>query len=246
MTNSEALVVAEQLLEAAKQIRAKAGGVDAEEKFAELYGQIRPVVENLLPRQLVNVEGAWNAVTTHDNLIEAGFLSGSGVYEQQGYLQLLQLAGALRHRAQMDPAGSAEAEKANSTAVAPFVDGARLEELRSLSNTKFDFGRLIRLCEELNVVFAAACYHAVALLTRSILDHVPPIFGLPTFEQVASNHSGRSFKDSMDHLQNSARKIADAHLHTKIRERESLPNATQVNFSRDLDVLLAEIVRVSR
>jgi len=48
----------------------------------------------------------------------------------------------------------------------------------------------------------------------------------------------------MAHLENSARRIADAHLHTQIRARETLPTATQVNFSNDLDVLLAEIVRI--
>jgi len=48
----------------------------------------------------------------------------------------------------------------------------------------------------------------------------------------------------MTHLDKSSRKIADAFLHTHIRNKEVLPNKTQVNFSRDLDVLLGEIVRI--
>jgi hypothetical protein len=83
------------------------------------------------------------------------------------------------------------------------------------------------------------------MLTRAIIDHVPPIFGAKTFNEVASNYSGtKSFKDSMLHLSNSARKIGDSHLHVQVRSRESLPNRTQVDFSRDLDVLLGEIVRI--
>jgi hypothetical protein len=65
------------------------------------------------------------------------------------------------------------------------------------------------------------------------------------FAEVANNYSGsRSFKESMQHLDLSARKIGDAHLHTQIRTKEILPTATQVNFANDLDVLLAEIVRI--
>src|ERR1700719_3033227 len=58
-------------------------------------------------------------------------------------------------------------------------------------------------------------YFATAMLTRGLLDHVPPLFGTNTFSQVANNYGGggRSFKDTMHHLENAARKVADAHLH---------------------------------
>ncbi len=49
----------------------------------------------------------------------------------------------------------------------------------------------------------------------------------------------------MTNLENSSRKIADSYLHTRIRNKESLPNRTQVNFSNDMDVLLSEIIRIS-
>jgi hypothetical protein len=48
----------------------------------------------------------------------------------------------------------------------------------------------------------------------------------------------------MGNLETAARKIGDAHLHTQVREREVLPNATQVNHASQLDLLLAEIVRL--
>ena len=101
------------------------------------------------------------------------------------------------------------------------------------------------MLKELDHAFSIENYISVILLVRAILDHVPSIFGLNTFPEVANNYGTKSFKDSMLHLENSSRKIADSYLHTRIRRKESLPNPTQVNFSNDIDVLLAEIVRIS-
>jgi hypothetical protein len=126
-----------------------------------------------------------------------------------------------------------------------FVDETRLEELRQLKGTSYDLKRLIAMCEELNRCAANDCLHATVMLTRAIIDHVPPIFGVQNFDQVANNYSGaKSFKESMQHLTTSARRIANGHLHIQIRSKEVLPTAIQVNFSRELDVLLAEVVRI--
>ena len=133
------------------------------------------------------------------------------------------------------------------TAQHEYISQERLAELKNLHPADFDLQRLIRLCEEIDTSYRNECWHAVAALTREVLDHVPPIFNQRTFEQVANNYSGtKSFKDSMRHLQGSSRNIANAHLHTPIRRSESLPNRTQVNFAQDLDVLLGEIVRILR
>ncbi len=126
-----------------------------------------------------------------------------------------------------------------------YVDLGRIEELRAIASPSFDLAKLIRLCEELNTCYDNECYFAVAMLTRAILDHVPPIFGCKNFTEVANNYGGsKSFKECMEHLANSSKKIGDAHLHVQIRSKETLPNQTQVNFSSDLDVLLAEVVRI--
>lgn len=128
-----------------------------------------------------------------------------------------------------------------------YVDETRIAELQAIKSERFDLTRLIELCKELNICYLNECYFAVALLTRALLDHVPPIFGFDTFSKVANNCPGsRSFKESMQHLESSCRKIADAHLHIQIRSKEVLPTKTQVNFANDLDVLLAEIVRLLR
>lgn len=133
-----------------------------------------------------------------------------------------------------------------SSQSAAFVDSIRLKALRKSRNPNFDLAKLIRLCEELNICSKSGCLVASIMLTRAIIDHVPPIFGYSKFGDVANQYptGSKSFKDSMFHLDNSSRKIADQHLHCHIRKDESLPSLTQVNFSNDLDVLLAEIVRI--
>ena len=126
-----------------------------------------------------------------------------------------------------------------------FIDPERLSQLRSIKRTHYDLSRLLRLCEELDVAYAQECYHAVAMLTRSILDHIPPIFGAKSFAEVANNYSvGRSFKDIAQHLEKSSRKVADAYLHTRIRKSESLPTRIQVDARQPIDFVLAEVVRV--
>lgn len=127
------------------------------------------------------------------------------------------------------------------------VADSRLNELRSLKSPQFDFAKLIRLCEELNTAYMHGCYYASAMLTRSILDHVPPVFGMASFGEVANNYGpgGKSFRDAMHGLETAAKKIADGYLHSHIRKRESLPTAQQVNFTQSLDVLLGEIVRIT-
>ncbi|TLF45197.1 hypothetical protein [Maribacter aurantiacus] len=58
-----------------------------------------------------------------------------------------------------------------------FVDLGRIKELEALRTDQFDVSRLIRKCKELNVSYNSECFFATALLTRAIIDHVPPIFG---------------------------------------------------------------------
>jgi len=121
---------------------------------------------------------------------------------------------------------------------------SRLAELRQVISVRFDFRKLIRLCEEINVTYRDGCYLATAMLTRALLDHVPPLFGKSSFGEVANQYGGSSFKGTMQHLDSASRKVADALLHQQIRKSETLPTAQQVDCGQQLDALLAEIVRI--
>ena len=140
-------------------------------------------------------------------------------------------------------------EKATEVAEAEiyehFVHLSRIEELSGINNPNFDFSRLIQLCNEINDNYTRENFLSVAMLGRSIINHVPPLFGFDTFNQVANNYGNKSFKGVMNHLNNTMRGIADSYLHDTMRKKENIPNSNQVNFSQDLDVLLSEVVRIN-
>jgi hypothetical protein len=123
-----------------------------------------------------------------------------------------------------------------------------MDELAALAAPRFDLSRLLGLLRELNDCQERHCYFAIAAPVRTILNHVPPIFEAKSFAEVANSYGdgGKSFKESMVRLDEAARSIADQHLHAMIRAREVLPTITQVDFSNELDLLLAEIVRILR
>jgi hypothetical protein len=132
-----------------------------------------------------------------------------------------------------------------STPGGTYVHPERIKELSVLQSRSVDLTKLLAILREINVCHRDRCYFALAALIRSVLDHVPPVFGCKSFSEIASSYKGgKSFKESMNYLDSSARKIADQHLHAQARRGEILPNIVQVDFSNDLDVLLAEIVRV--
>jgi hypothetical protein len=126
-----------------------------------------------------------------------------------------------------------------------YIHPERMEELRQVVSDKFDLCKLLRLCEELNDCYRNGSTLSIIMLTRALIDHVPPLLGWERFNEVANNYGGtRSFKESMERLNISSRKIADQHLHTPIRKSESIPTMNQADFSNDIDVLLAEVHRI--
>jgi len=126
-----------------------------------------------------------------------------------------------------------------------YVAEDRIGQLRSLPKDKFDTTKLVELCEELNQNYKWKNYFAVGALLRTILHHVPPVFGMKEFKHVASDYSwGKSHKNRIMKLSESAKDIADNILHEHIRKLEVLPKKPRVDFKAELDILLAEIVTI--
>lgn len=139
-----------------------------------------------------------------------------------------------------------QADSPSSGRESCYVNPDRIEAIKSFPAGSFDYKRLIRLLEELNLVYRSEAYMATAMLIRAITDHVPPLLGVRVFSEVASNYSGsKSFKGQMQNLQNSLRHVADGHLHTQIRKSEDLPTDHQVDFKSAMDALLGEIIRIT-
>ncbi|WP_287127334.1 hypothetical protein [Desulfobacter sp.] len=134
----------------------------------------------------------------------------------------------------------------NNLENASFIEESRILEIQAITSVQFNTKKLCQMLLELNQGYKDKSLFSCIFLIRSILDHVPPIFGKSNFNEVANNYiaSGRSFKDAMLHLQNSSRKIADKHLHSPIKNNEVLPTVAQIEFRADFDLLLAEIIQL--
>jgi CRISPR/Cas system CMR-associated protein Cmr5 small subunit len=196
-------------------------------------GDLRIEAGDLIQRNMSN-----GAKETYE-VIDPGFREGLDEIPAHYQLEVKRLERA--------EAAKESAKEHSAGAVLTLIANSRLDELRKLAPTDFDLKKLVRLCEEINTTYSSGCYFATAMLTRGLLDHVPPLFGKSTFSEVANKYSGggKSFKETINHLENAARKIADAHLHMPIRKSETLPSAQQVNFAPQLDVLLSEIIRTT-
>lgn len=129
-----------------------------------------------------------------------------------------------------------------------FISPNRIKQIIEIQSTDFDFLKLLHLCKEINFNYLYENYYGVALLTRALIDHIPPIFSCKNFGEVANNYksdkNSQSFKKAMIHLDNSLRNIGDSLIHSQIRKSEVSPNEIQSDFRNDLDVLLSEIVRI--
>ena len=159
---------------------------------------------------------------------------------ESAYNSVTAAANTVRRQAHL----AAVAKSASAPKVSSYVSETRLSELRAIAPAKWCLTRLVRLCEELNTNHEMGCLMSVAMNVRSIIDHVPPIFGCSDFNGVANHYAPTSsIKASLQALQTPLRKVADAHMHLQIRRREVLPTAPQVDFKSALDVLLGEIVR---
>lgn len=179
--------------------------------------------------------GAANSFSLNLHFSPIGVSSLSSVQECRAIIQ-----GAVNHLRR----GAMTSVSQSPLSRTPFVDLSRIAALRAAKSQQWDLTRLIRLCEELNIAYANDCFMSVPMILRALLDHVPPLLGKETFEDVANQYAGpSSFKKSMQSLQKSLRNIADAHLHIPIRQKEVLPTGQQIDFHRDLDVLLGEIIR---
>lgn len=158
--------------------------------------------------------------------------------------RLINLLEKLKNKIDFEETDSQLVDKSNSV----YVSQIRIEELNSITNKSFDLIKLVKLCKELNDAYRLENYYTVGMLVRTVINHIPPIFSQPNFDSVVnqykSNGNVKSFKESMEHLEKSSRKIADSYVHSIVRSQEVLPTEIQVDFRQGLDVLLGEIVRI--
>lgn len=206
---------------------------------AAWWGRAKSLIERWNPAKSPDAKAAEDLFFANLNAIRKG-----ADERHRGENQMLTLLNQVKNDVSTGEFREARVPAGDLTLIAE----SRLEELRALKSPQFDFTKLIRLCEELNINSREECHLAMGMLTRAVLDHVPPVFGVKSFAEVANNYPGgsKSFRETMLHLDTAAKKIADGLLHTQIRKSETLPNAQQVNFAAPLDLLLSEIIRINK
>ena len=118
------------------------------------------------------------------------------------------------------------------------VDTSVIERLSISHSARFGTAFLVRLCKEINSCFSHGNIVATALTMRTVLNHVPPVFGYNNFQEVVA-HSKRSDKDSLTHLEDGLRKIADSLGHRTISNTSLYPSAAQVEpYKPQFELLL--------
>lgn len=117
-----------------------------------------------------------------------------------------------------------------------------IEELRNTTTGAFDVTKLTGYCKEINSSFYHGNIVACSLLMRTVLNHVPPVFGRSSFSEVTAN-AGKSLKENLEYLESGLRKLADLYAHQPIRKNEQYPTKSQVEpFRAQFEVLLHEVL----
>lgn len=122
-----------------------------------------------------------------------------------------------------------------------YVDEKIIGALRAKDGScAFDLTKLLKLIEELNEIHANERTYACLALTRMILDHVPPILGCKSFDEVASSYGwGKTDKSYMQNLAR-YRKNGDDAMHRPASPHEDLLSMADVPSRAWINILLRE------
>lgn len=179
----------------------------------------------------------------YHELVDDGFIEPLSKASLNGFSPFSKLT--TKGRKDIGEADEPSASPAILTATAPtaqsdFISTDLIEKLRSQNqNTLFTL-KLVALLEELNSCYVSNRPYACHALVRSVLDHIPPIFGATDFSSVADNYSwGRTDKAHMKALKE-FRVSADDALHKQIRKNDVLLELQGLPNHRTLNVLLNE------
>jgi hypothetical protein len=108
------------------------------------------------------------------------------------------------------------------------------------ADSKFECSKLIQLISELNQNYANRNTYAAHTLLRAVLDHIPPILGFRTFDEVVNNYGwSRTDKQYMSRLRDFRAQGDDA-LHQPISPKLDLLRFDDLPSGAGLNVLLRE------
>lgn len=126
-----------------------------------------------------------------------------------------------------------------------YVERGIIDQLKSADSDRWGADRLVCFCEELNACFAGGQLFAVISLTRTILGYVAPLFRCKAFAEVATlEFASSELEEAVKCLDNSFRNVSNHYLGSPISQGGVIPSPRQVDFADELNILLAEVVRL--
>ncbi|MER6789527.1 hypothetical protein ABT330_33760 [Streptomyces sp. NPDC000658] len=149
--------------------------------------------------------------------------------------------------AQYGPAIAVAATVAAEPERSPYIDAGLLAELETAAATnRWKVHKLIALCQGLNDAYIAENPYACAAMIRSILDHIPPVFGHTDFKHVAAQHVFSMKRNDKTHAQRLAafKDIADDVMHRPIGHTTPRISMDDLPEPIRLNAILNEVVIV--
>ncbi|MFD8007438.1 hypothetical protein [Streptomyces mirabilis] len=132
---------------------------------------------------------------------------------------------------------------ASQPPTAVYVDESLIKELEDKQGTtQWDVTKLVQLARELNSNFAAQNPYSCLVLLRAILDHVPPVLGMPDFKQAASNYKWGQTDGGYARMLRDARALGDDALHRQIGRKPDLLSMDDVPSRRWLIKILRHVI----
>lgn len=108
----------------------------------------------------------------------------------------------------------------------------------------FNYQKLVKVLNELNTNYAVGYVYSASMLIRSILDHIPPLFGYSDFKEVVNNYSwGETDLKYMKKLLD-FKNEADDVLHRQISHNSDLITLEDLPTSVRINRLLQECLQI--
>ncbi|MFF4963251.1 hypothetical protein ACFY2Z_41025 [Streptomyces sp. NPDC001222] len=101
---------------------------------------------------------------------------------------------------------------------------------------------MVQLLRELNSNFAAGNPYSCLALLRAVLDHVPPVLGMPDFKQAASNFKWGQTDGGYARMLRDSRMLGDDALHRQISRKPGLLDMEDVPHRRYLNRVLSHVI----
>ena len=163
-------------------------------RFDDLLRDVEHAIEGVC-----NSTGERVAKHVHLNGLSANAVVDRAVHEAESLkasarqeIEIMKREAELQSK---DPRQHVRHKDVNAFIVADKV----VERLANAKSKQFDTDFLTTMCKEINSCFAGGHIVATALLMRSVLNYVPPVFGQQNFAQVVAQ-AERTQKASFEHF----------------------------------------------